>query len=97
MARRRRDRFDLGPAYSLPEVARGGPEVDLPAPDPVLAWVQFADFILEVEASVLAHTECAVLVEWGSGKERTAPGCGATRSGVVSRQKVSAVASRLDA
>jgi len=68
MARRRRDRFTLGPAYSLPEAARGGPEVDLPVPDPVFAWVQFTDRILEIEARVLAHTERAVLVEWGFGQ-----------------------------
>lgn len=68
MARRRRDRLNLGPAYSLPEIARGGPEVDLPVPDPVLAWVQFPDRMLEVEARVLAHTERAVLVEWGFGQ-----------------------------
>lgn len=68
MARRRRDRWTLDLAYSLPELARGGPEVDLPVPDPVLAWVQFPDRILEVEARVLAHTERAVLVEWGFGQ-----------------------------
>jgi hypothetical protein len=68
MARRRRDRFDLGPAYSLPEAAHGGPEVDLPVPDPVLAWVQFPDRILEVEARVIAYAERAVLVEWGFGQ-----------------------------
>ncbi len=64
MARRRRDRWTLAPAYSLPELVRGGPEVDLLTPDPVLARVQFRDRILEVEARVLAHTERAVLVEW---------------------------------
>lgn len=68
MARRRRGRWELGPAFSLPEAARGGPEYDLPSPDPVYAWVQFADRILEVEARVLAHTERAVLVEWGFGQ-----------------------------
>lgn len=68
MARRRRDRWTLGLAYSLPEAARRGPEVDLLVPDPVLAWVQFPDRILEVEARVLAHTERAVLVEWGFGQ-----------------------------
>lgn len=68
MARRRRGRLDLGPAYSLPEAARGGPEVDLPVPDPVLARVQFPGRILEVEARVLTHTERAVLVEWGFGQ-----------------------------
>ncbi|MGN8049533.1 hypothetical protein ACTJKO_07550 [Curtobacterium sp. 22159] len=68
MGRRRRDRWTLGPAYSLPEAARGGVEVDLHAPDPVLAWVQFPDRILEVEARAIAYTERAVLVEWGFGQ-----------------------------
>lgn len=68
VAKRRRDRWTLGDAYSLPELARGGPEVDLHAPDPVLAWVQFPDRILEVEARALAYTERAVLVEWGFGQ-----------------------------
>lgn len=65
MAHRRRDRWALGPAFSLPEAARGGPAVDLPVPDPVLAWLQFPDRILEVEARVIAWTDRAVLVEWG--------------------------------
>ncbi len=68
MAKRRRDRWALGDAYSLPELARGGPEVDLHEPDPVLAWVQFPDRVLEVEARALAYTERAVLVEWGFGQ-----------------------------
>ncbi|MDR6574376.1 hypothetical protein J2X60_003035 [Curtobacterium sp. 320] len=68
MARRRRDRWSLGPPFSLPELARGGPEVDLPTPDPVLAWLQYPDRILEVEARVIAYTERAVLVEWGFGQ-----------------------------
>ncbi|ROS34533.1 hypothetical protein EDF53_3094 [Curtobacterium sp. PhB78] len=65
MARRRRDRWALGAAYSLPEIARGGPDYDVTPPDPVLAWVQFPDRILEVEARAIAYTERAVLVEWG--------------------------------
>lgn len=65
MARRRRERWALGPALSLPEAARGGPDFDVVPPDPVLAWVQFSDRILEVEAQVIAHTERAVFVEWG--------------------------------
>lgn len=65
MARRRRDRWALGPAFSLPELARGGPDYDVLPPDPVLAWLQFPDRILEVEAHVIAYTERAVLVEWG--------------------------------
>lgn len=68
MARRRRDRWTLGHAFSLPEAARGGLEVDLPAPDPVFCWLQFADRILEVEAHVIAYTDRAVLVEWGFGQ-----------------------------
>lgn len=68
MAKRRRDRWARGDAYSLPEAARGGPEVDLPVPDPVVAWLQFSVRILEVEARVLAHTDRAVLVEWGFGQ-----------------------------
>lgn len=68
MARRRRDRWSLGPAYSLPELARGGPEVDLTVPDPVLCWLQFPDRVLEVEGRVIAYTERAVLVEWGFGQ-----------------------------
>ncbi|WP_141693370.1 hypothetical protein [Curtobacterium sp. UCD-KPL2560] len=68
MAVRRRDRWRLVDAYSLPEAARGGPEVDLPRPDDVLAWVQFPNRILEVEGRVLAYTERAVLVEWGRGQ-----------------------------
>ncbi|MBA8988956.1 hypothetical protein FHW23_000188 [Curtobacterium pusillum] len=64
----RRDRWTLGPAYSLPETARGGVEVDLPEPDPVLAWLQFSDRILEVEARVIAYTQRAVLIEWGFGQ-----------------------------
>ncbi|WP_413600865.1 hypothetical protein [Curtobacterium sp. Curtsp57] len=68
MARRRRDRWALGPALSLPEAAYGGPIYDLPAPDAVLAWITFPDRHLEVEAHVLAHTERAVLVEWGFGQ-----------------------------
>lgn len=65
LARRRRDRWTLGPALSLPEAAYGGPVYDLAEPDPVLAWVTFPDRYLEVEARVLAYTERAVLVEWG--------------------------------
>ncbi|WP_181440346.1 hypothetical protein [Curtobacterium sp. MCLR17_042] len=65
MARRRRDRWALGPALSLPEVAYGGPVYDLAEPDPVLAWVTFPDRSLKVEARVIAYTERAVLVEWG--------------------------------
>lgn len=68
MARRRRDRWTLGPAFSLPELARGGPDYDVAPPDPVLAWLQFPDRILEVEAHVIAYTERAVLVEWGFGQ-----------------------------
>lgn len=68
MAKRRRDRWALGPAYSLPEAARGGPDYDVTPPDPVLAWVQFPDRILEIEARVIAYTERAVLVEWGHGQ-----------------------------
>lgn len=68
MAKRRRDRWALGGAFSLPVAARGGPEVDLLVPDLVLAWLQFADRILEVEARVIAYTERAVLVEWGFGQ-----------------------------
>lgn len=68
MARRRRDRWALGPGFSLPETARGGPDYDVAPPDPVLAWVQFPDRILEVEARVIAYTERAVLVEWGFGQ-----------------------------
>lgn len=65
MARRRRDRWALGPTFSLPEFARGGPDYDVTPPDPVLAWVQLPHRILEVEAHVIAYTERAVLVEWG--------------------------------
>ena len=65
MARRRRDRWALGPADTLPEIARGGPDYDVSPPDPVLAWLQFPDRILEVEARAIAHTERAVLVERG--------------------------------
>lgn len=65
MARRRRDRWALGPAVSLPEAAYGGPVFDLSVPDPVLAWLTFPDRVLEVEARVIAWTDRAVLVEWG--------------------------------
>ena len=65
MARRRRDRWTLGPAVSLPEAAYSGPVFDLPTPDPVLAWLTFPDRMLEVEAHVIAWTDRAVLVEWG--------------------------------
>lgn len=68
MARRRRNRWVLGPAFSLPEAARGGPDYDVAPPDPVLAWLQFPDRILEIEARVSAYTERAVLVEWGFGQ-----------------------------
>ena len=68
MARRRRDRWALGPAVSLPEAAYGGPVYDLPTPDPVLAWLTFPDRVLEVEARVIAYTERAALVEWGFGQ-----------------------------
>lgn len=68
VAKRRRDRWATGPAVSLPEAAYGGPVYDLATPDPVLAWVTFSDRMLEVEARVLAHTERAVLVEWGFGQ-----------------------------
>jgi hypothetical protein len=68
MARRRRDRWALGPALSLPEAAYGGPVFDLPEPDPVLAWLTFPDRIIEVEARATAYTERAVLVEWGFGQ-----------------------------
>jgi len=73
MARRRRDRWSTGPAVSLPEAAYGGPVFDLPEPDPVLAWVTFADRMLEVEARVLAWTERAALVEWGYGQGTQCP------------------------
>jgi hypothetical protein len=67
MARRRRDRWALGPAFPFPEAARGGPDYDvlLPDPDPVPAWVQFPDRILEIEARAIAYTERAKLVECG--------------------------------
>ncbi|QWS32597.1 hypothetical protein [Curtobacterium aetherium] len=68
MARRRRDRWALGPAVSLPDAASDGPVFDLPTPDPVLAWLQFPDRPLEVEACVIAWTARAVLVEWGYGQ-----------------------------
>jgi hypothetical protein len=68
MAHRRRDRWVLGPALSLPEAAYGGPVYDLPTPDPVLVWLQFPDRALEVEAHVIAWTDRAVLVEWGFGQ-----------------------------
>lgn len=67
MARRRRDRWALGPAVSLPDAAYGGPVSDLPTPDPVLAWLQFPDRMLELEGRVIAYTERAVLVKWGHG------------------------------
>lgn len=65
MGHRRRDRWSLGPALSLPEAAYGGPIYDLVEPDPVFAWVTFRDRVLEIEARVIAYTERAVLVEWG--------------------------------
>ncbi|PZE93891.1 hypothetical protein DEJ00_01340 [Curtobacterium sp. MCLR17_039] len=65
VAKRRRDRWTLGPALSLPEAAYGGPVYDLAEPDAVLAWVTFPDRSLEVEARVIAYTERAALVEWG--------------------------------
>jgi len=65
VVRRRRDRWAVGPALSLPEAAYGGPVYDLAEPDPVLAWVTFRDRSLEVEARVIAYTERAVLVEGG--------------------------------
>jgi hypothetical protein len=68
VAKRRRDRWALGPALSLPEAAYGGPVFDLPTPDPVLAWLHFTDRALEVEAQVIAWTDRAVLVEWGFGQ-----------------------------
>ena len=68
MARRRRDRWPLGPALSLPEAPYGGPVYDVAEPDPVLAWVTFPDRRIEVEARVIAYTERAVLVEWGFGQ-----------------------------
>ncbi|WIB25445.1 hypothetical protein [Curtobacterium sp. MCSS17_015] len=40
----------------------------MPTPDPVYAWLQFPDRILEVEAHVIAWTDRAVLVEWGFGQ-----------------------------
>lgn len=68
MARRHRDRRALGPAFSLPEAARGGANCDVMPPDPVLGWLQFPDPILEVEAHVIAYTDRAVSVEWGFGQ-----------------------------
>lgn len=68
MARRRRDRWTASTALSLPEAAYRGPVMDLPVPDPVLAWVPFVDGIRQVEAGVIAYTEVAVLVEWGHGQ-----------------------------
>lgn len=68
MAKRRRDRWILDHAVSLPEAAYGGPVYDLPTPDPVLAWITFPDRHLEVEGRVIAYTERAVLVEWGFGR-----------------------------
>jgi hypothetical protein len=64
MGHRRRDRWSLGPALTLPEAARGGPDYDVSPPDPV----QFPDRTVEVEARVIAYTERAVLVEWGFGQ-----------------------------
>ena len=77
MARRRRDKWTPGPAVSLPE-ADGGPVIDLPAPDLVVAWVTFGDGTREVEGRVLAKTERAVLVEGGSARRPTAHRSGAT-------------------
>jgi hypothetical protein len=68
VAKRRRDRWALGPALSLPEAAYGGLVYDLAEPDPVLAWVTSPYRSLEVEARVIAYTERAVLVEWGFGQ-----------------------------
>lgn len=68
MAKRRRDRWALGPAYSLPEVARGGPDYDVSPPDPVLCWLQYPARILEIEARAIAYTERAALVECGFGQ-----------------------------
>lgn len=79
MARRRRDRWTLGPAFSLPEAARGGPEVDLRIPDPVLVWVQFPDRILEVEARVLTIQSARRSSSGASGRAPTALGSGEMR------------------
>lgn len=94
MAKRRRDRWALGNAYSLPEVVRGGPDVDLHAPDPVLAWAQFPDRVLEVEARALAYTERAALVQW---EVRQGVDCAwVWRDAVVCRQrKAGAAAGRM--
>ncbi|QQD75887.1 hypothetical protein I8920_13910 [Curtobacterium sp. YC1] len=69
MARRRRDRWALGPAFSLLEAAGDGPDYDMAPLDPVLAWVHFPDRILEVEAHVIEYKERAVLVEWEHARE----------------------------
>ena len=45
-----------------------GPTTTSSRPDPVLAWLQFPDRILEVEARAIAFTDRAVLVEWGFGQ-----------------------------
>lgn len=37
-------------------------------PDPVLAWIQFPDRLIELEGRVIAYTDRAVLVEWGRGQ-----------------------------
>lgn len=68
VAKRRPDRWVTGQAISLSEAAYGGPVCDPAAPDPVHAWITFHDGSHEVEARVLAHTERAVLVEWGFGQ-----------------------------
>lgn len=65
MARRRRDRWALSPAYSLRERARAGRTTTSSHPTLCSPGCSSPDRILEVEARVIAYTERAVLVEWG--------------------------------
>lgn len=65
MARRRCDRWALGPALSLPRQPTADPSSTYPCPTQCSCGSPSPDRHLEVEGRVIAHTDRAVLVEWG--------------------------------
>jgi len=70
MGKRRRDRWVPGEPFSVPREARGEAVKELEPPRPVRSRVQLPDRLIRVEATALAMTPDAVLVEWGDRSAR---------------------------